>query len=312
MRTCVANKMNDLCKAVTIVSGIIITGIFFPFLDFAYGESDFTLEAKVNYASDLDVTRFEISGESDKQICPSGQCTINLGEYTYFSAPTPDSMGISYTVDFKVHDNQANGNLGAKKKEFLEQFSASMIYCKIDDIIEENGQELYYCHDISNAISRIFDSKSWQYDTTGIYDVQNNMLKVYGNFTGSSPDSLDTTEALNTTNILNTTEAIKNPVEREKPRTYEDCYSENMGLLTLAIVFAPKKDISITDLLDPAWKNTIINMCNFFHEKTGIWVNMMKDTEMVDPYRPEFYQKYGNEMPEKLKQMIQEQGNNNK
>jgi len=56
-------------------------------------------------------------------------------------------MGISYTVDFKVHDNQTNPNLGAKKKEFLEQFSASMIYCKINDIIEENGQELYYCHD---------------------------------------------------------------------------------------------------------------------------------------------------------------------
>lgn len=119
------------------------------------------------------------------------------------------------------------------------------------------------------------------------------------------------TEELNTTNILNTTEAIKNPVESEKPRTYEDCYSENMGLLTLAIVFAPKKDISVTDLLDPAWKNTIINMCNFYHEKTGIWFNMMKDTEILNPYKSEFYQKYGNEMPEKLKQMIQEQGNNN-
>jgi hypothetical protein len=61
--------LNDICKVVTIVSGIIITGIFFPFLDFAYGESDFTLEAKVNEAASvLDITRFEIRGESDKQI----------------------------------------------------------------------------------------------------------------------------------------------------------------------------------------------------------------------------------------------------
>ena len=35
-------------------------------------------------------------------------------------------------------------------------------------------------------------------------------------------------------------------------------------------------------------------MCNFYHEKTGICVNMMKDTEMVDPSKSEFYQKYGN------------------
>ena len=58
--------MNDLCKVVTIVSGIIITGIFFPFLDFAYGESaNWTQEALNALANATDInandTRQEIS-----------------------------------------------------------------------------------------------------------------------------------------------------------------------------------------------------------------------------------------------------------
>lgn len=256
--------MNDLCKVITIISGIIITGIFFPFLDFAYGESDFTLEAKVNEAAlGLDVTGFEITGESDKQICPSGQCKINLEGYTYFSAPTPDSMGISYTVDFKVQDNQTNPNLGAKKKEFLEQFSASMIYCKVDDIIEENGQELYYCHDTSNAISRKFDSKSWNYDTTGIYDAKNNTLKVYRNSSDNSGNSL----------ITNTT------TESENSRTFNDCYSSLSGTILLGSMFSASKQSAFIVLLDPEVKTWLSDYCNFYHDKTGVWIESLQELD---------------------------------
>jgi hypothetical protein len=177
--------MNDLCKVVTIVSGIIVTGIFFPFIDFAYGESDFTLEAKVNPLH-LDVTRFEISGESDKQICPSGQCNIELdsGLSSSFDAPSINTPRILYNFDFKVHDNDNQTNIGAIKKRFMEPFNigTSISGCKIDDIIEDNGQEIYYCHGIS-IMDRNFDSAYWYYDTNGIYDAKKNTLKVYGNYT---------------------------------------------------------------------------------------------------------------------------------
>jgi hypothetical protein len=58
--------------------------------------------------------------------------------------------------------------------------------CKVNDIIEENGQELYYCHG-DNTIGRNFDCKTWHYDTIGIYDAKNYSLKIYGNFTANTP-----------------------------------------------------------------------------------------------------------------------------
>ena len=56
--------MNDLCKVVTLVSVIIITGIFLPFLDFAYGESDFVLEMSNASSNNEKLTLFAIEGET--------------------------------------------------------------------------------------------------------------------------------------------------------------------------------------------------------------------------------------------------------
>ena len=181
--------MNDFCKIVSIVSGIIVTGIFFPYLDFAYGESDFTLEAKVNEAaSTLDITRFEIRGDSDKQICPSGQCIIDFTYNTQFSPPDPVSPSIGYNTKFVLIDknNTTNSDIGPKKKQYLEQFD-NTFGCKIEDIIEDNGKEIYYCHDKQSSIDRIFDSKSWNYDSIGVYDAKNHTFKVTGNLTGVFP-----------------------------------------------------------------------------------------------------------------------------
>jgi hypothetical protein len=78
---------------------------------------------------------------------------------------------------YGLQDNITNAELGPKKKEFVEQFTSDMFYCRVNDIIEENGQELYYCHG-DNTLTRNFDSKTWHYDTTAIYDAKNNALKV--------------------------------------------------------------------------------------------------------------------------------------
>jgi hypothetical protein len=76
-------------------------------------------------------------------------------------------------------------NLGPKKKQFVEQFSASMSGCMVKDIIEDNGQELYYCDDGKITVSRNFDSKTWNFRSIGNYDAKNNIFKVNGNYTGS-------------------------------------------------------------------------------------------------------------------------------
>ena len=80
--------MNDLCKVISIVSGIIITGIFFPFLDFAYGESDFVLEMSNASSNNEKLTLFAIEGETYRGgICPSGQCNLEGNIDPFFSPP---------------------------------------------------------------------------------------------------------------------------------------------------------------------------------------------------------------------------------
>jgi hypothetical protein len=88
-----------------------------------------------------------------------------------FGPPTPDNMGMSFSFDFKLKDNIPNPHVGPKKKGFLEKFSESM-YCKLDDIIEDNGQEIYTCHNGYTTVTRKLHSRSWNYDTFAIYDAK--------------------------------------------------------------------------------------------------------------------------------------------
>ena len=83
-------------------------------------------------------------------------------------------------------NNTTNSDIGPKKKQYLEQFD-NTFGRKIEDIIEDNGKEIYYCHDKQSSIDRIFDSKSWNYDSIGVYDAKNHTFKVTGNLTGVFP-----------------------------------------------------------------------------------------------------------------------------
>lgn len=177
--------MNDLCKVISIVSGIIITGIFLPFLDFAYGESDFVLEMSNASSNNEKLTLFAIEGETYRGgICPSGQCNLEGNIDPFFSPPNPDRTYMSFDVDFILRDNVPNPNIGPNEKAYLERFSVSN-YCRVEDIIEDNGQEIYTCLNGSTTVSRNFDSRSWNYDTNTIYDAKKNTLKIFGDYTGS-------------------------------------------------------------------------------------------------------------------------------
>jgi hypothetical protein len=175
----------------TVYISILITTVFFSVgIGFAFGQSDFYLEAKAtdDFLEPLKIQKFEMNGTGYKEICPSLQCKIDYKDRsTFFSRPSPEDQYISYTADFRLQDDITNADMGPKKKEAFEQYSATMYACQVDDIIEENGQELYICHTNDNTISRNFDKKSWDLDTMGEFDAKTDILKISGNFTGSSP-----------------------------------------------------------------------------------------------------------------------------
>lgn len=86
-------------------------------------------------------------------------------------------------VDFRLQDDITNADLGAIKKEAIEQYSADSNVCQVDDIIEDNGQEIYICHGGSTISNKFDDSRSLGLNTTMMYDAKNETIKVSGNFT---------------------------------------------------------------------------------------------------------------------------------
>lgn len=175
------HNLNDLCKGVSILTGIIAIAISFSSINIGYGESDFTIEATVNKPH-LNFTKFEIQDQGYKEMCPSGQCKIDYSgdKYTNFVAPSADLMYFTAFNNFNLPNNVSNADMGPKKKEFMEKFTIFTL-CRVKDIIEENGQEIYTCHNGTTLIDRKFDGREWRYDTTTTFDAKKNTLKAHGN-----------------------------------------------------------------------------------------------------------------------------------
>lgn len=57
--------------------------------------------------------------------------------------------------------------------------------CKLDEIIEDDGQEIYTCHDGSTTVTREFDFRRWNYDTIATFNAKKNTVWAIGNYTGS-------------------------------------------------------------------------------------------------------------------------------
>ena len=182
------NKQEMRPRILTMIGIVVATGLLSISIDYAWGKSDFVLEMS-NASTSRDnekLTLFAIEGESYKgRICPSGQCNLEGYIDASFSRPNPDRPYMSLDVDFILRDMIPNPNIGPNEKSYLERFSVSNYSCRVDDFIEDNGQEIYVCHDGSTIVTRTFDSRSWDYDTNLIYDAKKNTLKVYGNYTGS-------------------------------------------------------------------------------------------------------------------------------
>jgi hypothetical protein len=80
------------------------------------------------------------------------------------------------------------------------------------------------------------------------------------------------------------------------------CYTSFSSFLLLSNQLTP----ATVNLTDPQVKTFIKNTCNFYHEKTGKWIDILSfnavdiDAKVIE----EFNQKYGSSMPESLKEFM--------
>jgi len=168
-----------------IFIGILVLGVFSISINFIFGDSDFILELK-DVSKVPTISKLELDGESSMQICPSGKCEIVVINSS-FSPPISTNLTIAHTINFNVKFNLTDINVDSKQKEHFEKFSESMDPCLIYDIIKDKGREIYFCSSVIDIINRISDSKSWYYDSIGIYDAIKNTYTVKGDFISNSP-----------------------------------------------------------------------------------------------------------------------------
>ena len=89
----------------------------------------------------------------------------------------------------------------------------------------------------------------------------------------------------------------------EKPRKFNDCYAD-LALSTLILTVITPTNITITNLADPEIKAFFTNLCDFYHEKTGIWAGLTNFQEYGNKYGIEFVQKYNATIPVSVRQLI--------
>jgi hypothetical protein len=95
-----------------------------------------------------------------------------------------------------------------------------------------------------------------------------------------------------------------NNTETNTTRSFTNCYDGTMKTFLLQIMVSPPEiKFNITDLHSPEVKQYISYACNFYHEKSGVWLSGTDDAldrEIVSKYGAEFMQKV--KEPESIKQ----------
>ena len=95
--------------------------------------------------------------------------------------------------------------------------------------------------------------------------------------------------------IIQITYAQTNNTETNTTRSYMNCYSGSMTTFLLQIMFSPPEiKFNITDLMSLEMKQYISDACNFYHEKSGVWLSGTDDEldkKIVSKYGSEFMQK---------------------
>lgn len=164
---------------------LILTSIFTISINSVFGDSDFILEL-INVNMVPTISNLEIDGENIQEVCPTSNCELEFTNYnSSFNPPKPNNMTIAHVIDFNLLYNSTDANSNHIKQE-SEKFSESMKSCIIYDVIEDKGQKIYFCSNGTNSIIRISDSKTWYYDSIGIYDAIKNTYTVKGDLIDDS------------------------------------------------------------------------------------------------------------------------------
>lgn len=163
---------------------LILTSIFTITINYVFGDSDFILEL-INVNKAPTISNLEIDGENVQEICPTSNCELEFTNSS-FNPPESNNMSISHTINFNLKYNITDVTLDPIKKEYFEKFSESMNACIIYNIIKNKGHEIYFCNDKTNTMNRISDSKTWYYESIGIYDAIKNTYIVKGDLINNS------------------------------------------------------------------------------------------------------------------------------
>ncbi len=133
---------------------------------------------------------FKINGQAWHEICPSNQCQIEEGEYSYYVVtPTSDedSPRVYTSLSFDVHDNITNKNLTPIQKKFAEkyQLSFSCSVNSVKDIIEQPNNVIYKCAGDSTFLRKEHmedTDKTYYFNVEGIYDNQSDTITATGKY----------------------------------------------------------------------------------------------------------------------------------
>jgi len=104
--------------------------------------------------------------------------------------------------------------------------------------------------------------------------------------------------------IVQNTYAQTTNTETNTTTSYSNCFTGTMATFFLQLMSSPPEiKFDMSDLTSPEVKQYISNACNFYHEKSGVWLSGTDDEldkKIVSKYGAEFMQKV--KTPESIKE----------
>jgi hypothetical protein len=109
-------------------------------------------------------------------------------------------------------------------------------------------------------------------------------------------------------NLTSTLVTYSNNTNKE--RSYLSCYRSFASMIIYSNLFSPNE--YFINLTDPDIKQYYSNICNYLHEKYGIWIDAIQDDPDKfqygwDEFKPKYY---SNGVPESVKQLTEQKDTN--
>jgi len=259
----------------------------------------------------LQVRAFDCGTASVKNVGCFGQAVNVTKKDTYDSEKKLPL--VKTTLPTGVFESKV---LSASNLSAVENGDSYDILGKIKNISNETKQGVNLIVEIYNSTNHLVGVDQGYPIFSTLSPNQESPFKVNTNVPRLSNDhyvvtvgaleSANSQPFLNTTLSNNTIDNNNNDTsESEKPRIFNDCYSD-LALGTLISSVLTPTNINLTNLADPEVKTFFTNLCNFYHQKTGVWAGIMNFQEYGNKYGVEFVQKYNATIPESIRELIKD------